>query len=808
LNTLVKKIVVFAVVIVFFLVFTKCGGGGDNPAPNPTPNPDVTHVININGNQKDADYQVWDGGYMLDAKTAGDNGDVKLDFTNKEKTTVVDSITGFKEGFTKFKVVNQSIGTLKSYTATLNEIATNKFGNLNVMLRDSNSNQTIKNFLGIHNQDTVAVDSVYTLKDLVAGNIENVKFIPSDSTWITFPDTNKQFTIVEGENNPIVDVNGTEKTFSATYNLDVNDTNNNTLQNILATINGSSQTLPANGVASGVVVPLSADPLKPWLAQSKDINVTLQQTDSSYQFSPVSFTTTLVDGVNNDTKTITSKPFEWYANLIVNVDDDAGANLPGATLSANSKSATTNTAGQARLDSIISLPALSAEKFWKPGSTNLTYDLSKTGYNDFTAKTVSVSQGDNTYNEVLTKTPVNTENGDVAILPQLNGIQKNNTTIKLVNTIVPDSTYTISTDATSAQAIFYNIYVANSNNPTTYNVNITDNLPDGTFLETNSTIQVYQDTNGEINGSKVVNLNPIPNSQDLTTIIREYNTLNPDSNVTVDLIQDSNGAVLDSQVTDGSGAATFSAVPGETAVHLKVSEAGSYTITYGTYTTPLVDHVSEMTGTINATSVPQFNDRNGTSITATDIQKYKPLEWNTEFLLGHLRIYFPADPNRQLYVDETATVATALGMSGAIIAYDTPFATPTASQINNYDPYPASRQVFDGLIGTNVTNYTGGITTTQGKNLNNNIIIFYASTFDLGGLDWSDTDHEIGNLLGFPSFAGNTSRNTDAATNTTIDGSPQDSVIMPLWIREGVLHYDSTDGQGRLMNYSLPTKFE
>lgn len=412
-----------------------------------------------------------------------------------------------------------------------------------------------------------------------------------------------------------------------------------------------------------------------------------------------------------------------------------------------------------------------------------------------------------------------TKTGDTAVLPQLNGSPINNTTITLTNQNDPTKTYTYNTEGTGNQlGIFENIFVNSPDFSDTYTIEVTSN--EGIFLPTTVSEDIFQDVNGEVNGLKTVEVDQIPNEQTINGTIRNYQTLSTLSGITVNLYEDdgdndlSNDILLDSQVSGANGEYSFADVPGETSVYIVNTADGYYTKTNGTYTTPLVDTLDEMVTTKNVTAVPKFTYEDATQVEADMITMYKPLADHTEFALGHWRVYFPESPNRQLYIDEFNNVANLLGNSGAIIDSDTPFDLPTENgTYDSYQPYPQDREVHTGLIGTNITNYNG---TGTGRGEKVSILgentTFYTTAFNLGGLDWSDTDHEIGNALGFPLLTATesfqTSRDSSSGDNVAIIDSQWDKAIMPLWIDMAKLHYDTTDSQGRLVEYSMPTVFE
>ena len=779
------------------------------------------------------------------------------------------------------------------------------YTNATFKLRDNDTQRTIENIIATYDGVSTPVDSVFSLTNVPVDQY-TVNFSTSDSTWILFNNFSQDFNLVKGNNEFIIDVDGSDKTFSGTLDIDVDDTEGRTLENMTAIIDGNVFTLGADGVLTQQQFSLPADPSKPWLSGTKDIPVIIQQSDSSYQtttafesiitiqegantkkinmttvpfnfqgtyqltvndsqgrtpenmtaiidgetivlpangqasktFSlqqqttkfwlpqdkdisvivqqsdssyqvptPLSYTYSVQEGTNSDITTVTTIPFDWHADIPYVITDNATSNpIQGATISAGGIAISTNVNGQATL----SIPLSAGTNFWQPETDkNITFDIIKTGYQDFPAENLTVNEGTNpTVSRTLEEIIV-TGSGDIAINPYLNGNPKDNTTITMKNSAVPDSTYTINTGA-AYNAVFYDIYVQNAG-PVQYELTIESN--DGTFLTTVQNIDIYQDENGEVNGSQIYNVNEIPNVQDISAYV--YNTdLSKEQSMTVELVRKSDETVMDTQVSDVNGKVFFNDVPGETEVYLRDSKSGFFTLSFGSYATPLVDHVSEMDTVLNITAVQKFNYWDATPVTADTIQMYKPTAQNTEFLLNHWRISFPSiTGGNQVYKDHFSEVATTLGFSGAIIPSDTPFSDPTTEQIDGYDPYPENRQVYTGQIGTNISSYSGTATTPGEKTLQNgNKVYFYAAQFNLGGLDWAATDHEIGWMLGFPALSGNTttfktSRNT-SGTNYAIADSKHDSAIMSLWLKLEKLHYDTTDAQGRLIEYSLPEKFE
>ena len=94
---------------------------------------------------------------------------------------------------------------------------------------------------------------------------------------------------------------------------------------------------------------------------------------------------------------------------------------------------------------------------------------------------------------------------------------------------------------------------------------------------------------------------------------------------------------------------------------------------------------------------------------------------------------------------------------------------------------------------------------------NGNRYISHTLNWQLGGIgDWSSTDHEIGNAMSkisqhsvYP-----TSRNTARGDGISIADSKYDSGIMPVIFGGAKYHYNTTDAQGRLMEYALPSNYE
>lgn len=77
-------------------------------------NVDYTHVITINGNIPGANYRAWKNNSILDSNTADNNGNTELNFTNKEESTPLDSITGKANGYNNYNSGRIIISTTKT----------------------------------------------------------------------------------------------------------------------------------------------------------------------------------------------------------------------------------------------------------------------------------------------------------------------------------------------------------------------------------------------------------------------------------------------------------------------------------------------------------------------------------------------------------------------------------------------------------------------------------------------------------------------------------------------------------------------
>ncbi len=331
--------------------------------------------------------------------------------------------------------------------------------------------------------------------------------------------------------------------------------------------------------------------------------------------------------------------------------------------------------------------------------------------------------------------------GDKAFSPLHDGSPINNTQATLVNVNDPSLFY-VSND-TGYQHIFFDVHVPNNEVSENYNLIIEDQRADGTFITTTIPVVIEQDENGELNGNENVNVDPIPNSQDISFYVFKSQTRTVDAGVTLELINNTTNAVVDSQVSDGTGVVFFDDVPGQTTYRTRSLKTGEFTKTTGTFTTPLVDLESERTDFYNTTTVDKDNYTTGEPVTAAHLNAYKPLAYQTEWILGHRGVYFPTAPGRQDVIDEVNSIDAALGFPNSTVAYSTPFSELTPAQQAAYDAY-LDANTFPGITGSNLE-YSGSDTNIFTWDLSNGMTITpYSTIFKTGGntSDWSILHHE------------------------------------------------------------------
>ncbi len=114
--------VFFLFVFIGFILFACGKGETADPPDNPSPT-NYTHIIILNSNVEGAAAKVWDGGSIKKSGTTTPSGQAILAPINQQITTEYDSITLDKEGYKRWKVTNQSVGSEKTYYPNLEELA-------------------------------------------------------------------------------------------------------------------------------------------------------------------------------------------------------------------------------------------------------------------------------------------------------------------------------------------------------------------------------------------------------------------------------------------------------------------------------------------------------------------------------------------------------------------------------------------------------------------------------------------------------------------------------------------------------------
>ncbi|WP_341216759.1 T9SS type A sorting domain-containing protein, partial [uncultured Wocania sp.] len=315
----------------------------------------------------------------------------------------------------------------------------------------------------------------------------------------------------------------------------------------------------------------------------------------------------------------------------------------------------------------------------------------------------------------ITVEPVNygnsQETGDFAISIRLYKSSLNtsvpiaNTTIKVTNTHFPDSTYLFNT-ADKTQAIFGDVYIPESNNPSIYEIRIKDNRIPESFKETVVYKNIYQDNEGEINGNKVIDLDllpPPPDYQNITMVVRDFETLDLLSGATVDMYEkevvkytlangyeywgsnslpNADDKIIESGISDSNGQVYFPNVSREKkGVYFKVSKDGFYKKVNFEYKLPDIESYEQTDTILNITALKHLVYEDSTPITADTLMVYNTyggranaLGVNSEFVLGHMKIYIdPEYSNRDGVIEHLNEYAELLGVPNGFQVVDTPF---------------------------------------------------------------------------------------------------------------------------------------
>ncbi len=393
------------------------------------------------------------------------------------------------------------------------------------------------------------------------------------------------------------------------------------------------------------------------------------------------------------------------------------------------------------------------------------------------------------------------ETGDVGIATRIRGGPELGTRIKLTNMQVQDSTYTLEVDG--SLGVFYDIYVASGNNPTQYKVEIEDLAADGTFLPTTQFIDMYQDENFEINGTKIVNLNELPTVVDLTVVARESINETFDQNVELELHKASDSTLIASGFTGADGKLEFKGVEGGIKVYTVAKEAGSYTKMNESYliTTPSV--ISQLKDYINVITTHKFNFPDNTPATAAKLMEDFISEYNVEFIRKSDEIYLAPSDIRDIQIEHINNYAREIGFEGAVKFTATqPFDTPTTDQLNQYEIFEPNRNTFDGIIGTNAEPF-GTTTVNDGKTLaNGKDITIWSRTLYLGGQEENRTHHEIRNHLNGPLKIGYSVGNPIASESARAQDVPNETRATKFWYKLGEQVFNKYDVNNKPLEFS------
>lgn len=400
-----------------------------------------------------------------------------------------------------------------------------------------------------------------------------------------------------------------------------------------------------------------------------------------------------------------------------------------------------------------------------------------------------------------------------AITPTINEVNSvTNTTITATSIENPQYTYT--ENVPNDQIIFSNVGVDGQ-----YQITIESNEMNKPFFTTIDTVTVENKAQQNI----IVDVDKVLNNQDISISSRDFDNINQFiSNYTIALRNADTGAIIDTKTTDASGTVLFEDVPGQTNVEVVGSANGYYTKTSGVHTIPFVQFVSQADTTLNVLGNQKITYGDGSPVNAEQIMWYLPNDAKgdyTPFALDELIIFFPEADQQATAIQHMTNAANLVGLNNFIALDDiSQFqGYPTGDMIGQYNPFPGG-ETFPGQITTNVTSYGGTSTNTEGKILpNGRRANFYTLGFNLGGTDESRNHHEFTNL-NWASINGNvtlpngeffvTTRDVEASENVAIQDSKWDMRLLPYTLQMQKNHYTQTDSEGRLIEYSMPTKFE
>jgi peptidoglycan-N-acetylglucosamine deacetylase len=129
------------------------------------------------------------------------------------------------------------------------------------------------------------------------------------------------FTLREGKNIDRQTVTTIPFDFRAQYTLFLSDKNSRSLENITAIIDGKLVVLPENGKSPLHSIQLTPHPEEFWRPLTKNINIIIQPSDSSYMFTALFYSLLVNSGEFNDKQNISTIPFEFYGTYSLQVSD-------------------------------------------------------------------------------------------------------------------------------------------------------------------------------------------------------------------------------------------------------------------------------------------------------------------------------------------------------------------------------------------------------------------------------------------------------------------------------------------------------
>lgn len=523
-----------------------------------------------------------------------------------------------------------------------------------------------------------------------------------------------------------------------------------------------------------------------------NIKLEMVKSDSSFvNFESVAFD---VSFEKNGQVFTSKKPYEFIrpvANLTVDITDQNGNKVTGATLKSNNKTATSDSNGRATINNVVQLETM-ADKPWITIEKSLSYDIEKDGYADFSSQTVKVNEGDNSFSSKINK--ISSNLSELHVAAKLHGQDLFDLKATLVNKNDPNIVYELTS---SGEFVHFPELIAGD-----YTLTVSDNQFDDRFDNTEIEQTIHEGEN-----KAIVDVLPLKNAVELTVTIYDSETLESLDGQTVSIVKsdgDPNtlnheSSYFDNEIVDVqttiSGKAVFQDLTPGTEYHLITTGPNRYRKVNGYFKLEDVDRRSQKKVALNMVSVEMIDN-----ISASDIMIELTQVFNISFVLGDLRIY---GSNAQ-YKEHILRTTQLIGMPNAVkFVYNPGLSSYDQSYYSN--PYPINRQ-FKPMT-TNISGEGTNTTTNKVALFNGNIIITHATIFEAGS-EQSTWDHEFLNLI-----CNSTTHNEWASPLSTDDKvqlgqSNKTLKISTLQIRTAVLHYDTLDSNNRIIEYALPVRYE